>query len=58
MKQVKWLLSIALLIALAASAVAFTSAENTEEATEWQADILKLMNAAAALISRATVIQP
>ena len=45
MKQVKWLLSIALLIALAASAVAFTSAEDTEEGA-WQADITKLMDPA------------
>ncbi len=47
MKQLRILLSTLLALALVASAMGFTSAENTEETAEWQADILKLMNAAA-----------
>ena len=43
MKHLKWYLSIALLIAFAAMAVGFTSAENTDDGA-WQADILKLMS--------------
>ena len=58
MKHLKLLLSTLLALALAASAMGFTSAENTEEATEWQADILKLMNAAAAPSSTAIHLDP
>ncbi len=43
MKQIRLYLSIALLIALVAAAVGFTSAENTQDGA-WQADILKLMS--------------
>lgn len=44
MKQIKTILPMLLVMALALSAFAFTRAENTQEGA-WQADILKLMSA-------------
>ena len=58
MKHLKLLLSTLLALALIASAMGFTSAENTEEEAEWQADILKLMNASAAPSSTSIHLDP
>ena len=44
MKRLRMLLSMLLVLLMAVSATGITSAENTPEATPWQADILKLMN--------------
>ena len=43
MKHIRTILATLVLIAIIASAAAFTSAENTD-AEAWQADILKLMD--------------